>query len=268
MTARAKFWWSFVFLAVVSVVMLLVSGLSLTDIRHIGTPRNALLIDGMSIKIPFPPASDGRVLTEVPVTTSGTHEFMFKDEYEVPVRWDPCRSVSYVINPDGGPQGGDELIAEAVGRVSSATGLAFTYEGYTSEVPSFDRRLIQEDVYGDRFVPLIFGWSSGATNPDLADTVTGLGGPNSVPGAFGEQRYLEGGVVLLDGPDMQAILTSPAGSPLAVAVIMHETGHVMGLAHVDDPTELMNATNTSLIDWGPGDLEGLAIAGSGPCEDL
>jgi hypothetical protein len=95
-----------------------------------------------------------------------------------------------------------------------------------------------------------------------------LGGSSSVPGAFGDQRYLVGGVVLLDAPDITRIVLSQGGPPLARAVIMHEIAHVVGLGHVDDPTELMNPSNSSLIDWGPGDRAGLAIAGAGPCQSL
>jgi len=267
MTSRAKFWLGFAFLVTASVTALVLSGMTWTDIKHIGTPRNALLIEGVNVKIPFPEESDGRVLPEVPITTTGDYSFMFGTQDD-PVRWDPCRPIAYVINPDGSPTGGDDLIFEAVSRVSEASGLAFQFEGYTSEVASFERPLVQEDRYGDRFAPLIFGWSDEATDADLVDSVTGLGGSSSVPGAFGSQRFLVGGVVLLDGPDVEKILVSQGGAPLAVAVIMHETGHVVGLGHVDDSTELMNPSNSALLDWGPGDREGLSIAGSGPCQNL
>ncbi len=267
MTARARFWLGFFFLVVASITALALSGLTWVDIRHIGTPRNALIIEGVDVKVPLPDASEGRVLPEVPVTTTGAYEFMFGTQGD-PVRWDPCRPIPFVINPDGSPEGGDDLILEAVSRVSAVSGLAFEFEGHTSEVASFERPLVQQDLYGGDFAPLIFGWADGTSDPDLADSVTGLGGSSSVPGAFGTQRYLVGGVVLLDGPDVSRILSSQGGPPLVVAVIMHETAHVVGLGHVDDPTELMNDTNSSLLDWGPGDLEGLAIAGAGPCQSV
>jgi predicted Zn-dependent protease len=47
---------------------------------------------------------------------------------------------------------------------------------------------------------------------------------------------------------------------------MHELGHVVGLNHAADPRELMFPSATYVIDWGPGDLQGLAAAGAGPCE--
>jgi hypothetical protein len=50
---------------------------------------------------------------------------------------------------------------------------------------------------------------------------------------------------------------------------MHELAHVMGLAHVASPDEIMwspdvseeRLPDLSQTDWGPGDLEGLAALG-------
>ena len=47
------------------------------------------------------------------------------------------------------------------------------------------------------------------------------------------------------------------------AVVLHELGHLVGLAHVDDTGELMHPTNTR-TSFGPGDLEGLARLGDTP----
>ena len=158
------------------------------------------------------------------------------------------------------------IIAEAVQSVSVATGLQFEFDGPTDEVASFDRRLFQPDRYGEGFAPLVIGWSNEAAMPELAGSVTGLGGSSSVTGAYGDDRFLASGTVVLDTKDMAGLLGTSTGRTLARAVIMHEIAHVVGLAHVSDPTEIMNATNTSLTEWGPGDLAGLAIAGRGPCE--
>ena len=48
----------------------------------------------------------------------------------------------------------------------------------------------------------------------------------------------------------------------ARAILVHELAHVVGLAHVDDPGELMYAENTGRTGLGPGDREGLARLGA------
>ena len=48
-------------------------------------------------------------------------------------------------------------------------------------------------------------------------------------------------------------------------VITWAIGHLVGLAHVRDPGELMSATNEGQLRYGPGDLEGLARLGSIKC---
>ncbi len=46
---------------------------------------------------------------------------------------------------------------------------------------------------------------------------------------------------------------------------MHELGHVLGLAHVEDPTQLMSPTNNGQVTYADGDLTGLAKLGAGSC---
>ena len=48
-------------------------------------------------------------------------------------------------------------------------------------------------------------------------------------------------------------------------MITHELGHVLGLAHVDDPRQLMFAENLGTTTLADGDRRGLAALGAGAC---
>jgi hypothetical protein len=61
------------------------------------------------------------------------------------------------------------------------------------------------------------------------------------------------------------MLARPDGAKLVRAVMMHELGHVVGLAHVHDVRELMNPKTVGRTSFGPGDLEGLAELGAARC---
>jgi hypothetical protein len=235
-----------------------------TDVEHLGEPRNVLEVGESTVRIPVPDGDGVRLLPAVPPTTTGEYAFMFDDETG-PVRYDPCLPVEWVLNPDGMPKGVEQLVRDAVQSVEDATGLKFVYAGLTTEDARFERPLFQSR-YGDGFAPIIVGFSNEGDTPDLAGSVTGLGGSTAVFGAYGDQRYLRSGVVIMDTDDIRRILRSPQGPPLAQAVIAHELGHVVGLAHVADVGELMHDSNLRTLDWGPGDLQGLAIAGNGACE--
>ena len=175
-----------------------------------------------------------------------------------PVGWDPCEEIRYRVNPDGEPQGGRALIDRAVARISGATGLAFEDEGDTDDRP-FPGGV---KLFG-RPDPVVIGWATPAEYPELAAQVAGVGGAIAERGGGGRLHFVSGGVVL----DVEAFTpTTVAQQPRVMeAIVLHELAHVIGLAHVSEPMELMYADNTGQVELGPGDREGLARLGSVPC---
>jgi hypothetical protein len=253
--------------AVAIVVFAWYSGFDLVDARHLGTPRNYLTVDGENLRVPKPEGPSVRVLSAVPVATSGAYSFMFVGpDGQTPVRFDPCRAIAWVYNPAGEPPGGRALVEAAAHDVQMRTGLKFAFEGDTAEVAAFDRHPIQAQ-YGERFAPVVIGWSDQDATPELAGSVAGLGGSSAVPASYGDDQFLAAGVVVLDAPDFAEIGASLRGRSVAQAIIQHEIAHVVGLGHVDDEAELMAESNYQQATWGPGDQAGLAIAGAGPCQD-
>lgn len=197
--------------------------------------------------------------------TTGPYSFLQTQADGVtPVTYDPCRPIHYVVRPDGAPTGGDQLLATGLSRISEATGLQFVADGPTTEAPTEHRDVYQPQRYGRRWAPVLIAWSTPAETPELAGDVAGSAGSASVT-LHGTAHYVSG-VVVLDAPAITQLLGSANGTALAQAVVTHELAHLVGLGHVDDPTQLMNPTAAvNVTSLARGDRAGLARVGTGPC---
>jgi hypothetical protein len=81
----------------------------------------------------------------------------------------------------------------------------------------------------------------------------------------GDNR-LASGEVYLDGAQLGAgLLTVTNGQGLVRTVILHELGHLVGLAHTGNPADVMYPSTDAAVDYSADDLRGLAMAGDGPC---
>jgi hypothetical protein len=182
-----------------------------------------------------------------------------------PPRYDPCRPIHYVIRDQDTPTGGDELVRQAVAAVSKATGLKFVEDATTTETPNQKRAPYQPSRYGKRWAPVLIAWTNPTEVPSLKGNVAGWGGSIAFSEGTSSFGYVSG-YAYLDTAQLKA-MQSPAGNAVAVrAVIEHELGHVVGLAHVSDPRQLMYPQTKGQTGYGAGDFRGLAIAGGGACQ--
>ncbi len=181
-----------------------------------------------------------------------------------PVAYDPCRPIHVVVNNRLAIAGSDALLNEALAAVSRASGLQFVVDGQTEEAPSTARAPYLPLRYPDRWAPVLVSWTDPTEMPDLAGDVAGSGGSSWVTTPDGSV-YLSGQIAL-DGPAMAAIAAEANGYNVARAIIEHELGHLVGLDHVDDDTQLMAPTTTAgILTYQDGDLTGLAELGRGDC---
>lgn len=188
---------------------------------------------------------DGRGAYEFLATRPGTDK---------PLTWSPCDPIEYVVNPDGAPDEWEDLLSSSVAAISKATGLVFSYEGTTD-----DRDFEGRFGPGGGARPVLVGWADADEVDGLDGDVAGLAGPMSrSDGIF--EKYVTGRVVL----DREAFDDIDDARDQR-AIVMHELGHLVGLDHVDDPTQLMFKENTGVTELGRGDRSGLAILGNGRC---
>lgn len=207
-----------------------------------------------------------RVAEAPAVSGTGSYAFLAHqpDDPETPVGYDPCRRIHLRVNLEGAPPGGLELVERAMRRVEELTGLRFTYDGTTDARPQWDSHTVPVLAGQPRTSPALVSWATEEEISELAGEVVGLGGSLPVPNLGGTVRYVTGGVTL-DADDFAELDTSEEGRREQLAIMLHEFGHLVGLAHVQDPRELMNEENIGVLDFGPGDKVGLAKVGSTSC---
>ena len=177
-----------------------------------------------------------------------------------PVRWNPCAPITWTAHVSRGPAGGLAVLQRAVTRIAAATGTTWQYVGSSAEVPSTGYLPTgPQQVYR----PVLIGWTDGAQSDLLAGQAGNVLGMARTSW-FGVQApdgtrsaATRAGVVALDRTD-RLPLTGP-GSWEAVA--LHELGHVMGLDHVGDSSQLMASVLPAVAGLQPGDQAGLRALG-------
>jgi hypothetical protein len=206
-----------------------------------------------------------RVLPAVPVTTHGPYAFekMTDIGSKTPMTYSPCRPISYTINSDLAPAGSDGIIQSAVAEVSRLTGLKFVYAGQSHSQVHWTQTISPGLALGE-IPPVEIAWSSTDEFINLKGDVLGFAASAYTSGAGVTPRYVTGSIALRAAELGQA-LQRPGGRAYVKAVVLHELGHVVGLAHVQDVHELMNPLLYDQRDFGPGDREGLALLGQGSC---
>jgi len=204
---------------------------------------------------PPPPPADG-----------GAYAFVtFQEDGTTPVAYDPCRQVHYVLRSEGAPDGGDEIVHAAFARLGEVTGLQFVPDGASDEPLARGRPVYQPERYGDRWAPVLVGWQTEEENPALAGDVVGEAASVPVSLGGGPRIYVTG-TVSLDAPELSRLLDDPDDVPVVRGIVLHELGHLVGLGHVDDDTQLMYPeAQREVTDYADGDLTGLARLGGGPC---
>lgn len=177
-----------------------------------------------------------------------------RDELGMPLSYDRCYSIPYAINPNGAQeQGWIDDIHTSIARLETATGIDFVDVGPTNQTPTTNPDLLDVLLIG--FTDLQAG---GFNQPP---GVIGLGG--SVYGRTGDvvrwlpTQFFTGFAYF----DADTPMTPGFGVGSAFGqVALHELAHAVGLGHVSNANEIMNATTINRAGYfESGDLFGLSL---------
>jgi len=183
-----------------------------------------------------------------------TYAFLDRAPDGSPVGFRPCEPVAFEVNPAGAPPGWREIVRSAAAQVQAASKFRLLDEGTTDRRPS-------DPLRGSE--PVLVSWSQDTETDGLAGRVVGLGGSAAYDDGRGARFYTTGRITLDAVAFGRYVEDGDVAS--ARAVLMHEWGHVLGLAHVDDDGELMNAANLGRTRFGDGDRLGFAALRGTEC---
>jgi hypothetical protein len=204
-----------------------------------------------------------RTLESPVLDGSGGYAFLHVDDHTgLPARFNPCASIAYVVNPDGAPAGALDDVHAAFARAALATGLTFTFEGASDEVPHADRAAYQPERYGRRWAPVLVAWTDLSDVPAGHRTdVLGWATPRLMTHPTRQDVIITGTLVLAkDGP---AVRPGFGVGRRWGNVALHEVGHLLGLDHTHLRGEIMYPdARYGTGEWGAGDLAGLAHLGT------
>ncbi|MCH7788256.1 MAG: hypothetical protein IH940_02325 [Acidobacteria bacterium] len=191
-----------------------------------------------------------------------------------PIRWDPCRSIRYVVNYGNERGRYKQLVREAFDRLSAATGLRFVDRGESSFIPTSasPHPFSPEDAYAGRSeFDVLVAFADSKQTDSVPGSVAGVANVAWVGPAGVKPDYVIASVVV----DHQDVSDSPLWSSVGAGpVLLHELGHVVGLAH-SSAKQLMSpvARPGGPPSFRRGDLAGLWHVGAfpvrcGPAETL
>lgn len=181
----------------------------------------------------------------------------------LPVRYNPCEPIHYVVNAALAPPGALDDLQQAIRKVEEGTGLTFVDDGATDEPATVNRLLSQPLRYGERWAPVLIAWDHGERFR-MAPTNPAGGQSFEVDGV-----YVSGVLIVnVDAVAQDHNRSRPASGfgegTTWGRVFMHELGHVVGLGHVARSDQIMFpelGVQSGRAEFHAGDLAGLRLIG-------
>lgn len=218
---------------------------------------------------PVPPTASGDSISTAPTPVDttpgpsiGSFAFLAQSPTGQPARWNPCTPLRYVVNVSEAPAGALALVQEAVAGMAVATGITFSYGGTTNEMPTSDWGFGPSTSFPTGWQPLLIGFARPGQSDLLDGDNAGAAFPVTLEFTTTGELVDVSGAAVIDA-DLAAQLPMGFGGASVGSIVLHELGHALGLAHVQDAAEVMHPVVGPWTPsaWGPGDREGLRRLG-------
>jgi len=205
----------------------------------------------------------------VPMGPDGAYAFLaatYVDGQREPVRWNPCQPVEYQLNVEHGPPETDDAITGALDLASMAAGITFQFDGFTDQgIAAMRHGRYFTDAVRSVYRPVLITVVPHAEFQRFHVPRRVLAFTHPEQGAGDRDDEWVSGYIVVDG----GIRYANTGRWSMELVIAHEVGHLLGLAHVNDPDQLMFSTQVAkgvipapIDGYGAGDSAGFELLGS------
>lgn len=197
----------------------------------------------------------------------GTYAFLstqtLPDGTVVPLTWSTCGQIRYTVSAAGAPINFRQRVAAVAQELSDATGLVFLDVDTATMITRTAPPVTVELPAQGPIPPVLIAFADESSDPVLEGDVVGVASTSAGMDPSTGRSYFTTGVVHLD-EDLLRYGESD-GEPAYVSTLRHEMGHLVGLDHVDDASQLMTPVEAGVHTYQAGDLAGLALLGAGGC---